>query len=75
MHFIHDIAALTPGNWYAVGIENLDGEINWGGMPIHKYEGDGQWSDDYREPVEEVWDAGIQMSVSINAADAYMVQS
>lgn len=33
-------AQLTPGKWYAIGIAGLDGQIDWGGAPLLKYQGE-----------------------------------
>ena len=64
---------LIEGKWYAIGIQDIDG-IDWGAAPIHRYEGDGYWSNDDSEPVEYVWDTFLQLEANINSADAYMPQ-
>lgn len=66
---------LIAGKWYAIGIANLDGDINWGGAPLFRYEGEGCWASEEGEPVETVWDVAFQTEVGINSADAYQLQA
>lgn len=74
MNIVIDTSGLIAGAWYAIGIKNLDDAIEWGCMPIHKYEGEGYWTNDDGEQVETTWDATLQMSVGINSADGYLQQ-
>jgi hypothetical protein len=77
---VTDTKELIPGRWYAIGIKTMFSEVpddpyDWGGAPLYKYEGDGEWSNDYGEPVTDTWDRDLQMDISINSADAYMLQN
>lgn len=72
---ITDTKNLTAGRWYAIGIKNLSEKIEWGCAPLGKYLGDGCWSDDEGEPLETTWDVTLQVQISINDADAYMLQA
>lgn len=66
---------LTADKWYAVGFRNDDGEIEWGGAMLYKYLGNGYWVDEDGEEVKTTFDPCLQLYVSPNGADAYMVQS
>jgi hypothetical protein len=65
---------LTPGKWYALGIENLEGRIEWGGARLARYDGEGCWSDEDGE-VAEIWDAMLQAWIPPGAADQFAEQS
>lgn len=69
--------ALVPGKWYAIGFERYsltdEPAMQWG--EILQYLGNGQWADDNGEPVESLFDPELQMSVAMDAADAYQAQS
>ena len=67
-------AELEPG-WYAVGVKDIEDEINWQCAPLYKYLGDECWVDECGEVVEDTWDSVIQMRININSADAYMQQT
>lgn len=73
MRVITNPAELRESRWYLVGVENLDGDIFWSGAPILQYHGGGAWSDG-SQPVETVWDAGLQMEIDVNSADGYVEQ-
>jgi hypothetical protein len=78
---ITDVKDLIPGKWYAIACKTDNCPVpetapyDWGGAPIHRYEGDGEWTNEYDEAVYEVWDTDLQMYAGINSADAYMPQS
>jgi hypothetical protein len=65
---------LTPGKWYALGIRDLDGAIDWGGARLLRYDGEGCWSDEDGE-VERLWDPFCAAWVAPAAADEFVVQS
>lgn len=65
-----EASALTPG-WYAVGIKDINDEINWQAAPLYEYIGDGEWQDECGDSVLWVWDSVLQCNVGINSADAY----
>lgn len=66
---------LTAGKWYALGVENDDGAINWAGAMLARYDGDGCWSDENDEPVDGLFDPVLQCMVGMGSADGYVVQS
>ena len=72
---ITNASDLVSGKWYAIGLEDETGCIDWAGAPIHFYAGDGKWRDDAGEDVREVWDTFLQLPVGINGADAFCAQS
>lgn len=75
MNIITNTDNLVEGKWYAVGVKGEDDTINWGGMPIYLYDGNGCWSNEYNESVEHTWDPVLQQHISVNSADAFMEQS
>lgn len=69
-------AELTAGKWYAIGFKQKEGEeINWSAAMIYKYEGNGIWSNEEGEEVEDTLDPALQLRVPCGAADAFAVQS
>lgn len=64
---------LIPGRWYAIGFKPLDGEIEWGGCMLYRYEGEGEWSDE-NGPVDDTWDPVLQYRVHVSDADAFALQ-
>ena len=66
---------LTANKWYAIGLEDETGCIDWSKAPIYFYAGNGEWRDDAQEDVREVWDTFLQLPVGINGADAFCAQS
>lgn len=65
---------LVAGKWYAIGIEDLDGNIDWGGAPIYRYEGNDEWTNDSGSDVEYTLCVWTQVEIHISDADAFMPQ-
>jgi hypothetical protein len=65
---------LTPGKWYALGISNEEGVIEWGGARLARYDGDGCWSDEDGE-IERIWDPLLQTYIAPGAAEEFAEQS
>lgn len=74
MSIITNTRNLVAGEWYVIGVKSRTNEIDWGSMPICKYEGAGCWTTDHGDAVHTIWDALLQMSIDINSADAYLPQ-
>ena len=70
---ITNAAMLQPG-WYCIGFENEKGEINWGASPIYHYVGDGCWEDEEKNVVDHFFDPVLQIAVSTDSADGYLLQ-
>jgi hypothetical protein len=75
MIIVTKLKDLQPGKWYAIGLEDENGNIDWDGAPLYKYEGEGIWTADDGEPAGMIWDAYLDMPISIRYADAYMLQA
>jgi hypothetical protein len=69
-----DESQLTPGKWYALGLGNAEGLIEWGGARFARYEGDGCWSDEDGE-IERIWDPLLQAWIEPGAADQFALQA
>jgi predicted lipoprotein with Yx(FWY)xxD motif len=70
---IVDTARLKPG-WYALGIEDEEGDINWDTAPLYNFIGDHTWVDEAGNIIDGFWDNLLQVKVSMFAADAYLPQ-
>jgi hypothetical protein len=66
---------LVAGRWYALAIRDLDGELDWSGARLLRYDGDGCWSDEAGEEVERLWDPIVENWIAPEAVDAFAVQS
>lgn len=69
-----DEAQLEPGRWYAVGMGDEEGRIDWASAPLLRYEGAGCWSDEAGE-VEEVFDPFLQAHIPPSAAEQLVEQN
>lgn len=74
LNIITDSKELVEGKWYAIGLKDLHGEIDWGGAPIYRYEGNDEWTNDSGSDVEYTLDVWTQVSIHISDADAFMPQ-
>lgn len=66
---------LIPNRWYAIGFRDENNVIDYSRSDLYKYVGAGQWEDERGESVDGTIDPFLQLFVSVNSADEYLLQS
>jgi hypothetical protein len=74
LNIITNSSELQPGMWYAIGIKDLDDNIDWGWAPIYRYEGNDEWTNDSGSDIEYTLCVHTQCHIHISDADAFMPQ-